>query len=184
MRIALLNIGQNQRLQSTADHAGRSPPFGPLYEGQEMMEKLRPGEVGGYIEAVEESGLECTRPSRSSAKPGLGRAGRLDDTTRLFFEEKIRAGSLPPARSTVSPSSARRLLADGMDDVVRGLQLALCREILGPDVPIVLSLDHHANVTRQMIENVDAVVGHRTQPHQPFDASARSRQDPPAHAAG
>ncbi len=76
----------------------------------------------------------------------------------------------------------------------RAHRLALCREILGPDVPIVLSLDHHANVTRQMIENVDAVVGHRTQPHEPFDTGriaaeillrmlqARSARPSPAQA--
>ena len=37
--------------------------------------------------------------------------------------------------------------AEGLDDV-EGEQAELCREILGPDVPILLGLDHHANVTR------------------------------------
>ena len=45
----------------------------------------------------------------------------------------------------------------------------MCRQILGDDIPIVLGLDHHANVTRKIIENVTAIVAHRTQPHDPFD---------------
>jgi microcystin degradation protein MlrC len=49
------------------------------------------------------------------------------------------------------------------------VQAALCREILGPSVPIMLGLDHHANVTARMLAAVDAVVGHRTQPHDQFD---------------
>jgi microcystin degradation protein MlrC len=58
--------------------------------------------------------------------------------------------------------------AEGLDDV-EGEQAALCREIVGPSTPIVLGLDHHGNVTRRMVDAVDAVVGHRTQPHDPFD---------------
>src|SRR5690606_5259577 len=50
-----------------------------------------------------------------------------------------------------------------------GHLLAISREILGPDVPIIISLDHHANLTQQMVDNCDGLVGHRTQPHQPFD---------------
>ena len=52
---------------------------------------------------------------------------------------------------------------------MEGEQAALCRDVLGPDVPILLGLDHHANVTKLMVVSVDAIVGHRTQPHDPFD---------------
>ncbi len=58
--------------------------------------------------------------------------------------------------------------AEGIDDV-EGEQVALCRSILGDDIPIVLGLDHHANVTRKMVEKSTAIVAHRTQPHDPFD---------------
>jgi microcystin degradation protein MlrC len=58
--------------------------------------------------------------------------------------------------------------AVGVDDV-EGEQLALVREIVGPDVPVVTSLDHHANVTARMVALSSAIVGHRTQPHDPFD---------------
>ena len=57
----------------------------------------------------------------------------------------------------------------GVLDDVEGAQLATCRAILGDHVPIVLGLDHHANVTRKMVELSTAIVGHRTQPHNPFD---------------
>ena len=36
-------------------------------------------------------------------------------------------------------------------------------------VPIVISLDHHANLTTRMVENCDALVAHRTQPHDQRD---------------
>lgn len=46
-----------------------------------------------------------------------------------------------------------------------GAVLAMARAAVGPDVPIVASLDLHANVTTQMFENADALVGFRTYPH-------------------
>ena len=46
-----------------------------------------------------------------------------------------------------------------------GAILAKVRAAIGPHVPIVASLDLHANVTTQMFENADALVGFRTYPH-------------------
>ena len=37
--------------------------------------------------------------------------------------------------------------------------------MLGPDKPIVLTLDLHANITRRMVELADAIVGYHTYPH-------------------
>lgn len=175
MRIALLNIGQetndfNPQPTTLADYRS----FG-LYEGQEMLVKLRGlGEVGGYLEAIEESGLEVeTIPI---IRGWASAAGRLDTPTRLFFEEKIRSGLEAAGRiDGLAIQLHGACAADGMDDV-EGAHLALCRAILGPDVPIVLSLDHHANVTKRMVENADAIVGHRTQPHQPFETGKIAAQ--------
>jgi microcystin degradation protein MlrC len=46
-----------------------------------------------------------------------------------------------------------------------GELLKRVREVVGPRVPIVASLDLHANVTRAMVEHADALVAYRTYPH-------------------
>jgi microcystin degradation protein MlrC len=56
------------------------------------------------------------------------------------------------------------LVTENLDDP-DGTLLARIREIVGTDCPIVASLDLHANVTRQMVEAADALVGFRTYPH-------------------
>jgi microcystin degradation protein MlrC len=43
--------------------------------------------------------------------------------------------------------------------------LARLRQRLGPDVPIVVTLDLHANVTQRMAENASALIAYRTYPH-------------------
>ena len=39
------------------------------------------------------------------------------------------------------------------------------REVVGADTPVVMCLDLHSNITRVMIDNVDATVVYRTNPH-------------------
>lgn len=52
------------------------------------------------------------------------------------------------------------------DDDGEGLLLSRLRDVVGPRVPIVASLDLHANVTRRMLEQADALVAYRTYPHE------------------
>jgi microcystin degradation protein MlrC len=39
------------------------------------------------------------------------------------------------------------------------------RQLVGERVPIVVPLDHHANITGRMVASADLLVGHETQPH-------------------
>jgi len=54
--------------------------------------------------------------------------------------------------------------AEGEDDV-EGRVLELAREVMGPDRPIVMTLDLHANVTKRMVTLANAIVGYHTYPH-------------------
>ena len=43
--------------------------------------------------------------------------------------------------------------------------LARVRKVIGKDLPLVVSLDLHANVTPEMVEHADALIAYRTYPH-------------------
>ena len=168
MRIALIHVAQetndfNPVLTTLADYHA----FG-TFEGAEILERLRGlGQIGGYIEAVEASGLDVeTIPIiRSWAVAG----GRITTEAFEYFQQKIGDGLRAAGRiDGLALQLHGACAAEGIDDV-EGEQAALCRSILGPDVPIVLGLDHHANITHKTIDNCDAIVGHRTQPHDTFD---------------
>jgi microcystin degradation protein MlrC len=51
-------------------------------------------------------------------------------------------------------------LEDGEGELLERL-----RRLVGPDMPIVVSLDLHANVTRRMVEHASALISCRTYPH-------------------
>lgn len=63
------------------------------------------------------------------------------------------------------------------DDDPDGALITLAREIVGPDVPIVATLDLHANITAQKIAGLDAFIGYRSNPH----LDMRERGEEAAH---
>ncbi|MCX7893850.1 MAG: M81 family metallopeptidase [Burkholderiales bacterium] len=56
------------------------------------------------------------------------------------------------------------MVAEHLDDG-EGELLARVRRVVGERVPVVASLDLHANVTRAMVERADGLVAYRTYPH-------------------
>ncbi len=56
------------------------------------------------------------------------------------------------------------MVAVGFDDA-EGELLRRIRAVVGPEMPLTVSLDPHANMTRAMTEMADAVVPYRTYPH-------------------
>lgn len=168
MRVAVIHIGQetdtfNPRHTTWADFES----FG-IYRGAEIFEHMRGlGQVGGYmaVAAARESEIESVPIVRGWA----GAGGRIDRSSHESFLDEIRQGLREAGPiDGVAMQLHGACSADGEDDV-EGAQLAVCREILGDAVPIVVSLDHHANITTRMVELSTAIVGHRTQPHDPFD---------------
>ena len=168
MRIALIHVGQetndfNPLPTTMRDYAS----FG-IFEGPEIVQRFRGlGQIGGYIDAAEASGLQIeTIPIvRGWAVAG----GRIDRASYDFFDRKIRQGlTAAGPLDGVALQLHGACASEHMDDV-EGAQLQACRDVLGPRIPIVLGLDHHANITRKMVALATAIVGHRTQPHDPFD---------------
>lgn len=64
------------------------------------------------------------------------------------------------------------MVAEGCDDTEAELA-AMIRQAVGPDVPFLVSLDLHANVTRELVRQVDGIVGFRTYPHTDFAETGR-----------
>ncbi len=170
MRIGLIQITQetssfNPTLTTLADFES----FG-IYEGDEILERLRSaGPVGGYLDAIGRCGVEVeTVPIiRGNTRSG----GRLSSEAFEFFDAKVRdglrgAGELDGLVMLLHGAAS----AEGIDDV-EGALLRTARGVVGPSLPLALMLDHHANVTQEIVEHADIIVGFRTQPHDQFETA-------------
>lgn len=168
MRIALIHVAQETNDFNPANTTLNDYRSFGILEGQDVLDELGDvGEIGGFVHVVREAtmDIEIVPIIRAWAVAG----GRIDRESFAFFQDRIRkglngAGKLDGVMLQLHGACA----ADGVDDV-EGAQAALCRELVGPDVPIALALDHHANITDQLVSSVDGIVGHRTQPHDLYD---------------
>ncbi len=141
-----------------------------LLEGDSVLTRVDAnGPLAGYLEALKESNLEVhTVPIlRADAQSG-GRLSRdtLDELTDRISRQLMAV--LPVDALMVFLHGAA--CADGVDDV-EGHILAAIRAVSGPGLPLALMLDHHANITQEMMLNSDLVMAFRTQPHDPFETA-------------
>jgi microcystin degradation protein MlrC len=117
--------------------------------------------IAGFIEAAIGAGHSLVPLICANATPS---AQVTDD----IFEEVVGilcgdlARSLPVDAVYLDLHGAMvtESLEDGEGEIV-----ARVRKVVGPRVPIVASLDLHANVSQAMLETLDACVAYRTYPH-------------------
>jgi microcystin degradation protein MlrC len=111
-----------------------------------------------FLDVAEQAGAELVVPVAANAHPsGL--------VSREAYEHM--AGSICAAVAkgcdAVLLDLHGAMVAEHTDDG-EGELLARIRSI-APDVPIAVSLDFHANLTRRMVENATVVTGYCTYPH-------------------
>lgn len=168
MRIAIAKFGQETSTFSPVPTTVETFRDFGIYEGADMLEPTKAvGSLAGFLEAAAASGLAWTPVPLFRAWAGA--SGVITADTLQFFEDKLRAGL-----QAAAPVDAFYFDLHGAGQAenepdTEGYLLAISREILGADVPIVIALDHHANITQLMIDMADGLVGHRTQPHDPYD---------------
>ena len=141
-------------------HGGGWPP---MREGAALLAKMRNINVGmaGFIPVAEKEGWELLPTVWCAASPSA-------HVTRDAYERIVKtivdgikaAGAIDGVYLDLHGAMVTEHLDDG-----EGELLARVREVIGSDIPLVVSLDLHANVTPLMIEHADALVAYRTYPH-------------------
>ena len=119
-------------------------------------------ELGGVLDVARGRGVELVpllaAKASASAGPLLGEVfhGILDELTERLCQAQPVDGVLLVLHGA--------MVAEGFDDAT-GEVLRACRAVIGTDVPLVGTLDLHANVTHLMVNQATALVGYHTAPH-------------------
>jgi len=137
--------------------------FGVL-RGADLLEQMADtNELGGFIQSLRRwpERPEIVPLVRLPAWPS-GRG--TSETFDWLLDELVTAlqAALPVDAVLLALHGA--MAADGHPDV-EGEILQALRGIVGPGIPIVATLDLHANMTREMVEASDALVLYHTAPH-------------------
>src|SRR6202035_2753329 len=117
--------------------------------------------LGATFEAADKFGWTLIHPVSANANP----SGTVTDDA---FEQI--AGMILAAVDNQGPIDGVLLHLHGAMVVAsyedgEGELLERLRRSLGPEVPVVVTLDLHANVTQKMADNASALIGFRTYPH-------------------
>ncbi len=118
-------------------------------------------EVSGFIEGLDTTGIEAVPLLVAKANPhGTVAAGVLEQLLEMALEELAGAGHLDGL--LVAPHGAG--VSQSQTDM-DGYWLTAIRDKVGPELPIICTLDPHANISPAMIAACNATIAYRTNPH-------------------
>lgn len=118
--------------------------------------------IGGVIDAADQLDIELVHTVSAFATPG----GVVERGTYEFYTEVILDGVREHGDrldGVILPLHGA-MVAEHLDDG-EGPLITAVRDLVGPDVPIVVTLDLHANVSKEMVASADALVAYETYPH-------------------
>lgn len=142
----------------------RDSGCGPEFAGGERVFELYRGTGtihGGYIEAAEKLGVELVPLLTARAQPaGIVAQATMDRLLGMILEG-MRA-ALPADGVVLDLHGA--MVSEAHEDA-EGAIIAAVRGLVGESMPIVVTLDYHANITAKMAELADVIIGFDTYPH-------------------
>jgi microcystin degradation protein MlrC len=141
-------------------HGGGWPS---MTQGADVLKVMRNINVAlaGFVEAAEARGWELVPTIACAAGPSAHVAkDAFERVLSVMIDGIASAGRLDAVYLDLHGAMVTEHLDDG-----EGETLVRIRKLLGNDVPLVVSLDLHANVTPQMVQHADALIAYRTYPH-------------------
>ena len=114
--------------------------------------------IGAFLDVADDAGMEIVTPIAANAAP----SGRVQASAYQEMTDAI-CDAVTAGCDCVFLDLHGAMVAETTDDG-EGSLLARVRSI-APDLPIGISLDLHANMTAEIVDNCDVLVGYKTYPH-------------------
>ncbi len=163
MRVGIIGLQLEsntfQKTPTTWDHFEQ----GALLTGQDIVREYGEShhEIGGFLRGLDEEGIEALPIFFAWALPGGAVTARtLEKLLQAMLVELKNAGELDGM--LVAPHGAA--VAENRPDM-DGAWLRELRSRVGPKMPIIGTLDLHANLSHEMVQAADALIAYRTNPH-------------------
>ena len=138
------------------------------FEGEAMLIEAAkpapnmPAEIPGFVEVMNATGDWAPVPIIITAtEPGGPADQAFFDATLARMRELLRA-SAPYDAIYVCNHGAMTASASEDPD---GALYAMAREVAGPRVPVLSTVDLHANISQRMVDSADCILSYRTNPH-------------------
>jgi len=131
--------------------------------GADVLKTIRNINVGlaGFIGAAEADGWELVPTIFAAATPSAHVTKEAyERIAKVMVDGIASAGPIDAVYLDLHGAMVAEHFDDGEGEI-----LSRVRKVIGKDVPLVVSLDLHANVTPDMVAHADALIAYRTYPH-------------------
>ena len=136
---------------------------GHWVKGNEILEEYRDAfhEIGGMIEELGKHHVEIVPVSFAEATPG----GIVSNETYELLAQELAEGlsRIMPVDGCLVALHGAAVSENRAD--MDGHLLHTIRELVGDSIPVVGTLDPHANVTEEMVACSNALISYKTNPH-------------------
>jgi microcystin degradation protein MlrC len=130
--------------------------------GSAMLERLGPTSLplGGFIRDAQERGWTLMPSIWAAATPSAQVTEDAFERISATLLDDARRGGFDAVYLDLHGAAVAEHVDDGEGELLERL-----RGVVGPRMPIVASLDLHANVTERMLRHASAMTAFRTYPH-------------------
>lgn len=151
------------------DFADKGGGWPKLVSGAAVLDAVRGANIpaAGFVEEITKlgstlkGGVTLHPTTWTAASPsGFVTEDAFERITAMILQGLRDALPLDAVYLDLHGAMVTEHLDDGEGEILRRV-----RALIGADVPLVASLDLHANVTRQMVAEADALICYRTYPH-------------------
>lgn len=120
-----------------------------------------PHEVGGFFQGLEEAGIEAVPLFLARALPyGVIEADTFDHLVNEILQNIRDAEDLDGILAAPHGATVAANFPDA-----DGYWLSRVRDLIGPTIPLIATLDPHANLSPAMVDATDALIAYSTNPH-------------------
>jgi len=134
-----------------------------LHYGGEIVEAFRGTGtcLGGMIAAAELRGARLVPSVAAAASPaGLVTRDIYEHVKERMLGDLKAAGALDGVLLDLHGAMVPEGLDDGEGDLIEAV-----RRVVGPEMPIAVTLDFHSNLSASMVDGADLLHGYKTYPH-------------------
>ena len=137
---------------------------GEEYFGESIFNELQGTNtvVGGALKAADQAGIDLVPSVYAGAMPG----GTICRETYDFYADELidRIGGAADKVDGILLMLHGAMVPEGSVDG-EGPLIEMVRDVVGPSIPIVVTLDLHGNVSNTMVDASEALVAFETYPH-------------------
>jgi microcystin degradation protein MlrC len=134
-----------------------------LLEGEAIRQRLADShhEIGGFFAGLEAAGIAAVPVFAARAIPfGTIEAETFEYLTNRLSNSLAAVNSLDGLLVALHGAAVSEKARDADGQVLRKI-----REVFGAERPLIMTLDPHANLSQQMVDQCDGITAYRTNPH-------------------